>query len=102
MIDIPKTIQIGGRVYTVVFPHRFAELKNNIGFIDHAQMTIYLSDIDVAGHTVPDVTNLHAFLHEILHGIDYVFNNNELPEDMVARLAEGLLQVFLQLKVGVR
>ena len=44
--------------------------------------------------TVCDQAKQQAYIHEILHAIDHIFNNGVLTEEHVSRLSEGLFQVI--------
>ena len=93
-IIIPKNIRVGGRTYTVIYPYKFKEKKTLIGQCDNLLQEIRLADSDESGNRLAEDSIISAFLHEVLHAIDYVYNNNSLEENSINSLAEGLLQVF--------
>lgn len=94
MIKLPKTIKIGGRNWSVKCPHTFTDNANKWGFCDYGMQEIRLSDKCISGEKVHDEQLRLGLIHEVLHAIDYVYNNDKLEEDVVDRIGEGLLQLL--------
>ena len=93
-MKIPRTINIGGYTYKVLQDYDFRNDKELIGIAD----TEYL-EIRLKSAKNPQVLK-QVLLHEILHCIDYVFNDNKLIDQdaTVDNLSQGLFQVFSQLE----
>lgn len=87
-VTIPKTAKVGGFLYRIERVHILED--ECVGFSCPQESKILLSDKTQSG----DYLN-QAFLHELLHAIDYVYNNNSLDDDQVERIAHGIYQVFL-------
>lgn len=89
--EIPRTIKIGWREYTV----REGEDKRNsegeflMGEIDYDKHVIFLDNT-----LLPDEKKC-AFLHEVVHGIFYsqVHTEWRKDEDLVSAIAEGLMNL---------
>lgn len=97
-MNIPKTVKIGGRTFTVEYPYIFTERFDRSGDID-----FQLQKIDITDKSNNLISNpesiLVTLLHEIIHGIDYIYgakltNLKDDSEHAVEQLAEGLVQVF--------
>ena len=88
-MKLPKSVTIGGHTYKV---KNHCDFKDQyiLGRISHEHKEIRLSGKDV------DV----AFWHEVLHGIDRVYNAQRLDERAVAGLAQGLYQVIQGIVYG--
>lgn len=92
-MKIPKELKVGGRVYKVLYPHVFVE-TNFYGLANHVSNTISIAARGEGGESVANENIEQTFLHELLHCVDVVYNNHDLTEDVVTRLAEGLYQVL--------
>ena len=93
-IRIPKKIQVGPQVYTVLRDHKtHLELRGNgnIGETDHLLGTIKLDN------DAPALKTQTTFLHELLHCIAYQYGAPNVEDD-IERMANGLSQVLFQLK----
>jgi len=85
---IPDTVKVGGYVYKVIRDKKLAKLN---GEANHEKLTIHLDK------GLLKQVEEGTFIHEILHVVDSVFNNNSLTEAQVERLSEGLYQVIKEL-----
>jgi len=92
-MKIPKTLKVGGMVYTVKQGHQFSE-NELVGQADHRQLEIRLIDKEFAGRPYAQSKIEECFIHELLHCVDCVYNNNKLTEDTVGNLSQGLYQVL--------
>ena len=99
---IPKEVKVGGRTFKVKHPHYSRD--NNWGLIEYNTSEIFLYQYAWKYRKgkrtkilfKPSKQNKEqTFIHEMLHGIDFVYNNDSLPETVTARLAEGLYQVLV-------
>ena len=90
---IPQTIKIGGYVYKVIKDYDFKDDKELIGVADSEYLEIRLKSAKT-----PQVLE-QVFLHELLHCIDFVYNDNKLIDNdaYIDNLATGLKQVLEQL-----
>jgi len=100
-LKIPKEIKIAGHIYRVIYPYTFMETLV-LGQSDYFQKEIRLARVDTTGNPIPQAQLNNTLCHEILHCIDYEYNNQKLDEDTVKRLGNGLYQVLKdnQLKFG--
>ena len=89
-----KQVKIGGFIYKIDFPYVFKERSDLIAQASHAELTIRLRKCDDGGEDYHKNRLLEAILHEILHCIDYVYNNESLQEKQVEGMSQGIYQVF--------
>ena len=68
MIKLPKKVKIGGHLWDVIFPHRFAE-SDQEGLCDFQAKIIYVNGYLNNGGVRPDSCIWVSFLHEISHAI---------------------------------
>jgi hypothetical protein len=98
-MKIPKTLKIGGHVYSIECPHEFKERTDCWGHHSPGQKVIQITDIDIGGGKRPESGIMVTFLHELLHAIDSVYGDNiflgEKGEDNAHRLSEGIFQVLV-------
>lgn len=92
-IKVPKTIQIGGHVYDVFFCHAVRD-DGDWGQVHHR-----LLNIGVHSHLQKESVKTEAFWHEVTHAINWIFCERELEEKQVAAIAQGLVQVMVQLGI---
>ena len=92
-MKIPKKIKVGGLEYKVLQGYAFKETEL-MGQVSHSQTEIRLNNIDPYGVQYPNQKKEECFVHEIIHAIDSVYNNNSLEEKTVDRLSQGLYQVL--------
>ena len=92
-MTIPKTLKIGGHNFKIIYPYRFKERFDRLGWTDLDLCKIHLSGTDNIDK-LPISKIEEVFIHEMLHAIDEVYNANKLDEDTVKRLSCGLYQVL--------
>ena len=100
-MKIPKRLKVGGQVYEVVYPHIFQERLSLGGLADHVTNTIRIAALGDGGIPYAKENIEEAFIHELLHCVDVVYNNHDLEEATVTRLAEGLYQALKDNKLLV-
>ena len=90
---IPASIKVGGHTYKVIVKLGLWREAGNHGESLHNLQEIRLETLQHSEMLGA------AFIHEILHCIDRVYNNHNLTEDVVDAIAEGLYQVLNDLGV---
>lgn len=99
-MKIPKSLKIGGRTYSVRFPYKFKDSHVVMyGLHDAGAQKILLSDRDEHANLRNKDSIFQAFLHELLHAVDNVYNGGRLSswdkgEETIDQIAEGLIQVI--------
>jgi hypothetical protein len=87
---LPKSIKIGGSIYSVEYCESFSIGSSNVGLFVNAQ-----SKIKILTHFMGKkrtIQRLHeTLLHEIMHGIDHIYCSESITEgkDIVERLSSG-------------
>ncbi len=96
---IPKSVKVCARVIDIEYPHRFQDcVAVNWATFNPTGQKISISDVDQHGNERHSDGVAHSFLHEVLHAIDFLYNNYEISnhedgERWMDQIAEGLLQV---------
>ena len=97
-MKIPETLIIGGHEIKVLVPYKFRDRSDSTGQYDHGLKEIRLTDVDSCGNQSAESGILVAFLHEILHAIDYIAGHrifvDQVGERAMEGIAEGLFQVL--------
>ena len=91
-IKVPKTIQVGGHVYTLSFSEAPRD-DGNAAQVNHRLQTIQML------RDRKSTKRQASLIHELLHIIDVVYLNSKLGEDEINGLAQGLNQIFPQLGI---
>lgn len=94
-IHIPKTLKVGGFEYGLDRGYGFRERTDIRGQADHDSLDIRIAESDAGGVTYDRAVIEELFVHEVLHCVNYVYNNSALDEETVARLSFGLHQVLV-------
>lgn len=89
-----KPIEIGGFSFKVTCPYTFTERTDLCAMINRTCEDIKMTLVDVNGVPFTQHHLEQTIIHEILHGIDYIYNNDSLGEAQVERLSMGLYQVL--------
>lgn len=89
-----KRIKICGHWHKIIFPYEFrGKWTNLIGQCNHTTLTIkvagYYREERMAKSRIEEI-----LLHEIIHCVDYHYNNLKLKESEVIHLSEGLYATF--------
>ncbi len=93
-MKIPKKLKIGGHIYKIDIKYRYKERADRYGHSDHAMKDIKVTDVDTNGKIRERSGIEETFIHEMLHCIDEVYNGNDLKEEQVLRMGQGLYQVL--------
>jgi len=88
-----KEIKIGGHIFKVLYPYQFRE-KRVDGQCDSNQNEIRLAQVDYLGAELAQSNRDETFCHEILHAINSVYCNDNIEEDDIEHMAQGLFQVL--------
>ena len=89
-----KPVEIGGFNFKVIYPYIFKERFDLCAQIDRTYEEIRIARNDENGSPFCQHKLEESILHEILHGIDYIYNNDSLTEKQIEGLAMGLHQVL--------
>lgn len=89
-----KEVKVGGFVYKMDYSYAFKERGDLSGQANLTGLTIRVCDRDAGGEPYAKEKLAEITLHEILHCIDSVYNDNSLEDRQVHCLANGLYQVF--------
>jgi hypothetical protein len=91
MLEIPSSISIAGRRYTVTVKRIPPKHQNAIGLSDHRAKKILLSPI------LSQEMQREVFWHEVMHCVNYTLAEEwEIEEFTLNRLALGLWEVIRQ------
>lgn len=93
-IEIPKSIKVGGKTYSILYPYVFTERTDLRGQTCSDTLEIKISDQLKTGEKFHTENIQETFIHEVLHAVDIIYNSNKLEEDEITRLGEGLFQVL--------
>jgi hypothetical protein len=93
-IELPEVIKIGGFDHQIILDGEDCDNQGAWGLYSFRKKSLTLDSRLSPQHFSAE------FIHELLHGVDQVYNSCQLEEQQVASLANGLHQVFEQL--GVR
>ena len=98
-MNIPNKLKVGGVTYKVIKKKTFRGKDNDYsGLAKHKQATI---DIALTHEDEPyDIQKIEeCFIHELLHCVDAVYNGQNLTEEVIGRLSNGLYQVLKDNKI---
>jgi hypothetical protein len=96
-IDIPKKIKIAGFDYKIRMDKEADKDLQSMNWLGSQSCNRQL--IQVHSDQSPQQMS-NTFLHEIIHAVNGLYNNNKMDEDGVNQLANGMHQVFEEL--GIR
>jgi len=89
-----KPIEIGGFNFKVIYPYIFTERYDLCAQIDRTYEEMRIARKDENGSPFCQHKLEESIIHEILHGIDFIYNNDSLTEKQVECLSMGLHQVL--------
>lgn len=99
MINIPKTLKIGGHQYEVIFPYTFTERFDRAGDQDGSTKTIRITALDGGSLQRADSSIIVTLIHEILHAIDQTTGHGMFlggeGEKHIEAISEGIYQVIV-------
>ena len=94
-MNIPKTLKVGGIVYKVIKKKMLDKGETKFsGVARHRQAEIKIALYDNEGEPYDKQKFEECFMHELLHCVDDIYNNQKLKEDTIDRLSQGLYQVL--------
>ena len=98
-MKIPETLKVGGLVYKIVHVDSFMGSDSQYsGLAKHSTACIEIARECPDGSFDKQKIE-ECFMHELLHCIDSVYNNQKLDEDTIGRLSQGLYQVLKDNKI---
>ena len=92
-MKIPNKLKIGGHIVKVLKDYKFIERSDIVGQAIYCQNEIRLCSQTEMGPIAEGVVAAN-FLHEIFHHVCERYNGEQLPEEVVVRVSEGLFQVL--------
>ena len=94
-MKIPKTLKVGGIVYKIIEKKMLdGEESKFSGVAKHRQAEIKIALSDNEGMPYDRQKYEECFMHELLHCVDDIYNNQAIEEKMIDRLSQGLYQVL--------
>jgi hypothetical protein len=85
-MKIPKTIIVSGTEYTIILDHGLIK-RGLAGEIDSMTETIRILPAQTAS------ARFTTLLHECIHAINWKYCHDQLSEEQIENMDEGLLQV---------
>lgn len=99
VMNIPKTLKIGGHQYDIIFPYTFTERFDRAGDHDGDTKCIRISALDGGNMRRADSAIAVTLIHEVLHAIDEISGHNMFQgadgEKHVEAISEGIFQVIV-------
>lgn len=96
-MNIPDKVKVAGITYKVIKNHPFNG-ESFSGQAVHTTAEIRLGG-QFGGKKYDKQKIEEAFIHEILHCIDSVYNSQGLNEETIDRLSQGIYQTFKDNKI---
>ena len=93
-MKIPSKLKVGGHTYKVIKNFKFTQEPKLVGQADHDLGEIRVSPYESSGNHRISSRVEETFIHEILHCINNVYNENKFIEEDIGRLSQGLYQVL--------
>ena len=94
-MKLSKTLKVGGITYKVEKRKRLSRENSKFSAIaKHRQAIIEIALNDEEGEAYSVQKLEETFMHELLHCVDNIYNNQNLDEATVDRLSQGLYQVL--------
>ena len=92
IIKVSKYVKVGGHIYSIWFNE---DLKDggDYGIINHRKQVIEINPLR------PESQKVETLIHEFLHFINWVYCNENLTEDTISDLSQGIFQIIEQTKV---
>jgi hypothetical protein len=91
IINVPKSIMVGGHEYSISLRPMLHELLWGEHSYPKAEITVATEGADRV--------RAPALIHELTHAIGYIYCGDALDERAVASLAEGIYQIIQQLGI---
>ena len=93
-MKIPSKLKVGGHTYEVIKDYKFTQEPKLCGQADHDAGEIRLAPLDPSGCKRMPSRLDETFIHEVMHCVNNVYNDNALTEETISRLSQGLYQVL--------
>ena len=93
-MHLPKEVKVGGFWYKVLYPYVFTEREDVRAMLDPTRHEFRFGAMDSGGDKYPEESLTESLIHELLHCIDIIYNNDALGESAIERLSQGLYQVL--------
>ena len=84
-------VTVGGHVYKILHDYVFTERTDQKAQCDNDLNVIKLGQ---GYRECEDMRKREILLHEIMHAVDKIYGDDNLAEEQVASLGEGLTQVM--------
>lgn len=94
-MKLTKSIKVGGFEYKIIYPYKFKERTDTLGYISNDRQEILISGYDIDGNKLPKQKIFELFIHEVLHAIDHVYNSGGLGEKDINQMGFGIHQVLI-------
>jgi len=94
-VKLPKFVKVCGHRYRVIYPYRFTERNDIVGQHDYSGKEIRIASDTFSGEPMADSSIVVAFIHELLHAVDYMSGSRIFDEN------ENAIEVFSELLYGV-
>jgi hypothetical protein len=95
-IKVPKQLKVGGYTVDVLFLNHDDDLRER-AFLGECHHVIKKIRVETS---ISKETTTETFIHEILHQVNHVYNNDELSEESITRMSNGFHQVLDQLNIN--
>lgn len=92
-IRVPRRLQIGGHIYSIEYNDEIERTNHFWGTHDHRALKIEIYP------NIRSTVKASTLIHEVLHAISTVYSQDQMEEDKVQSLAEGILQVMGELGI---
>jgi len=95
LIKFPKTIKVGGRTVTIIYPYIFNESDEYCGQADYQKGEIRIAKFSRNGAARSDEDITLTLIHELIHWICNVYTGEKQFEELqIHGLTQGLYQVL--------
>ena len=100
MLNIPKTVKVGGHIQTVEILDTING-GNETGLYKATQDRILIAKHVLSEKGKKELIDISesfiqlTFLHELLHAINFIFSGDSLSEKEIDHISEGLFQVMV-------
>jgi hypothetical protein len=99
---VPKYVKIGGFNYEVVFPYIFGESSSYLGLHSTEDLKIFLTPHATVDELLPRTKVHEALLHEIIHGVDAVYFEDNMDHGQLYLLSNTLHQVLHDNELNIK